>query len=108
MKSKIPLLALLVLVLTDCRESQLTADPREEELISAYAEMLVLHERFKAAAPPIDSAEYRRTIEQLLTSHKFTKDEFYSGIESQFRSPEKSRRFHEKLSARLEQRKPKS
>ncbi len=107
MESRVPLLALLVLALAGCRESQPTADPREDELMSVYAEMLVLNEQFKATASPIDTAEYRRKIEQLLSSHRFSKEEFYSAIDSQFRSAEKSRRFHEKLSARLEQRKPK-
>ncbi|MBM4159553.1 MAG: hypothetical protein FJ217_00490 [Ignavibacteria bacterium] len=108
MKRLALLLPVLSLLLGACRESQTPTDLREDELISVYAELLVMHEQFKASSSPIDSAEYNRRVEQVLISHGFTKEEFYSHIEAQLQSADKFRRFHEKLNAKLEQRKSKS
>lgn len=108
MKRLALLLPVLSILLGACRESQTPSDPREDELISAYAELLVLHEQFKAASSPLDSAEYNKRVQQVLMSHVFTKEDLYSHIERQLQSAEKFRRFHEKLNAELEQRKSKS
>ena len=107
MKYISPLLLLPAIVYLSCVRSSTPPAPANDTLVTAYAQILTLHEQYKAAGSPADSAGYQEKVHQVLAEHGFTDEAFRAELLSQFQSAERFHLFQDSVIAKLEARKPK-
>jgi len=107
MRLILPFLVCISIFLTDCSRQRPTPDV-DEQLVNAYADLLILNEQYKPNAFPRDSTSYQKQVMELLSSYGLERDQLYDHMADQVRSMEEARAFFERLHAILEQRKTKT
>ncbi len=74
-----------------------------DTLANVYAELLVLNERFDLGRDSLSAGEYEREYRTVLQSHKYTKEEFESQIQSVAASPENFKLLCERALTRFQE-----
>lgn len=84
----VPALLVATMILCSCgKQSPRIASVNVDTLANVYAELLVLNERYDLGRDSLSAQQYQEEYRTVLQSHKYTKEEFESQIQSAATSP---------------------
>jgi len=76
------------IVLGSCTESPKRPSFNADTLATVYAELLVLNERYSLSKDTLSPQQYQADYEEVLSRHKFAKDQFAADLEAASLSPD--------------------
>jgi hypothetical protein len=82
MRTALSSFIVVALLFVSCKKSQGTSPINIGQLADAYAELLVLNERYSMAKDSISSQRYATEYQQILRNHNLTKEEYASEFET--------------------------
>ena len=92
-----------VIALSCKRESSAKTSFNVDSLANAYAELLVLNERYNLAKDSLSGQQYETEYNDVLRAHNYTKDQFVSEIKSAAESPDSFRQLCDRAFARFQE-----
>jgi hypothetical protein len=90
------------LLFVSCKKSQGTSSVNIGQLADAYAELLVLNERYGMAKDSLSSQRYATEYRQILRNHSLTKEEYASQFETVVTSASLYRELCDRALAKLQ------
>jgi hypothetical protein len=78
------------------------SDKEFDRLASAYAEILILNERYNSPTDTLSKSTYNTQREEILKKYGFSAEEFQNEMKIIFNTPEKAKQFFPVLQKKLQ------
>ncbi len=106
MRTFLTTLTVSVIFLSSCRQTRVSPSINVERLANAYAELLVLNERYNLSKDSLTTQQYVSAYEGILRSYDLTKDEYVAQFKTALASPGLYRQLCDKSLAKLQTMRP--